>query len=159
MDVNIRKGRVRGSQLPPEFQLGVFIESIENPRATWNTHTPACDWEGVHCDDDSGKEVRFILWESKNLRGSLDLERSPLSVKQLILGDNSLTGSINLDELPPELHTLRFNTNKLHGSLGLTNLPPSLAVLWLSRNKFSGIIDLDRLSPSMEDFLPCTQMS
>ena len=94
-----RAAKVSVANLPLEYQLARLIRNIENPHNTWDTDTPACEWEGVECNEQG--EPDDIYWEQMEdsegpdhweygLKGSLDLTDIPNLVKRFFCEQESI---------------------------------------------------------------------
>ena len=140
-----RKGKIRGANLPQEYELAQAIQDIDShvPQPSWKTITPACLWKGVICDD--RETVYKIQWCYFDLSGSMRWNRLPRTLKSLDLSANKLTGTLPCDVLPPQLLNLCLFKNELNGELDFTHLPGTLIEIWLADNKFEGCIDLSSL--------------
>ena len=136
---SIRLGRIRGVHLPIEYQLEKLTRGIQNQHSSWSTNTPACEWNGVKCDDG---EVVHIDWSNRKLRGTLDWKWIPKTVKGFNVLVNEIEGTLELSSLPRALEKLFVGSNKLSGSLHFSDLPPKLLILNLSDNDFTGHADL-----------------
>ena len=163
-------GKVRGSELPQEYELEKLIENVENTDPSWNTSIPIYKWKGVQCDEHA--RVTCIYWGFHGLCGplqcigflerckkflcgttSLQVNTTGLSAPQLTYfsaSGNKLTGSLNLSQLPPELEYLLLNRNLFERYVDLAHLPPNLYELRLQDNKLTVDIDLSRLPCSIE---------
>jgi len=163
-------GRVRGANLPQEYELAKFTQDIEKPHPSWNTSTPACEWKCVTCEDAIHvTEINWSAFAFERLSGTLQWDWLPRTLTACRLWDTQLTGGVKLDTLPPQLSTLilwnndftgnldlehmphtleelAVGSNRFEGSVELTSLPRNLVYLSLRKNKLSGTIDLTRLS-------------
>ena len=164
-------GKIRGSTLPQEYDLSRLLQNFEILHPSWNTLTPACEWQGITCGSDfphlcvSNSQVTQIYWNEMSLRGSLQWDYLPLSVHSFHIGNNWITGSVpfhtlpshftclqllnnqftgpvDFVRLPQSLRNLCLNSNLFYGEADLTHLPPGLVSLQFSSNKFSGTLDL-----------------
>ena len=140
-------GKVRGSELPQEYELEKLIENVENTDPSWNTSIPIYKWKGVQCDEHA--RVTCIYWGFHGLCGPLQWYWLPRTLQKISVWDNKLTGSIPLDSLPPQLTYFSASGNKLTGSLNLSQLPPELEYLLLNRNLFERYVDLAHLPPNL----------
>jgi len=139
----LKPGKVQGSSMPQEYNLMRLIQNIENPRPSWNTSTPACEWEDVSCDQSS--MVTEINWEVLHLRGLLCLEYLPDSIIDFHASENALFGSVRLDYLPGPLELLNLSENAFSGAVDLVSLPSALRSLYLDENMFTGSVVLNSL--------------
>ena len=138
-----RIGRVRGAELPQEYELMRFVAHVKQLDATWNSSTPACEWKDMTCED--GVHVTHIRWSYSNLSGSFNWDSLPRTLISFSVWTNKLEGSVHLDGLPPSLTHLHLPNNAFTGSLDLQSLPSMLIELFLGENEFVGSVDLDRL--------------
>ena len=161
-----RPGKVRGANLPQEYELTRFVQNIENPHPSWNASTPACDWEHVTCDEEL--HVIWINWNGMNMKGSLQwnylchtvlefrawlnqlrgnvlLGALPSQIVRFDLSTNGFSGELDWSHLPGEMIDLFFSDNKFKGCVDFKHLPLSLKVLQVQYNQFSGDLDLTRL--------------
>ena len=53
--------KVRGAELPQEYDLARFIGHTQNTDPSWTTSTLACNWRDVECDD--GMHVTDLNWK------------------------------------------------------------------------------------------------
>jgi hypothetical protein len=56
-------------------------------------------------------EVIEVIWYSKGLEGTVDVQLLPFTVEKLYLGTNQLTGTIDWTSLPEELRELTLSSN------------------------------------------------
>ena len=140
-----RPGRIRGANVPQEYELANFIKDVSNTDPSWNTNTPACEWNHVICD--KGDNVSQLRWGKCALNGIIVLKYLPCSVLQILVSNNQLTGELSLSELPPQTMDANFAHNIFTGSIDFTCLPKTLLHLYLTANKLSGIADLSHLPP------------
>ena len=78
-----RRGhKIRGTQLPQEYDLDRLLLNVSHRHLTWSTATPACAWKGIECLET--EKVRSINWDllevETYIRGQLDFIFLPLSV-------------------------------------------------------------------------------
>ena len=145
-----RPGKVRGSNLPQEYELSQFVANIENPYPSWNTSTPACEWKGAWCDTE--QKVRYINWHSfigQQLRGSLQWNYFVFTLHEFRAPYNKLTGNVRLDMLPSKFVEFSIPSNLFTGGLELCDLPESLEEVQLYRNDFQGSIDMSCLGKNI----------
>ena len=154
-------GKVRGSELPPEYELVRFIADVKNACSSWKVSTPAYKWKGVYCDADS--RVTTINWDITRLRefalddrgpsgslcGSLEWAYLPRTVQQFGVRTHELSGTVPLDLLPPGLTDFCVYSNTFSGEVNLTNLPRTLVQLVLASNEFKGCVDFTHLPPHL----------
>ena len=144
-----RTGRIRGVNVPQEYELANFIKDVGNTDPSWNTNTPACEWYHVICDE--GNKVSRLDWgRIYVLRGRICLKYLPHSVLEIHAKHNKLTGELPLKDLPPAITIIDLSYNNFTGSIDLTCLPQTLRQLVLRRNKLSGNVDLGRLPLNLE---------
>ena len=134
-----RAGKVRGMKLPLEYDLAKFISEIENPYPSWSTATPACEWDGVKCNNKG--DVTEINWSSRQLRGVLHWEHLPQSLILLNIHNNQLCGNVDFSALPRGLQRMWIGENLFSGELHFKDLPPTVTVLNASSCRFSGHVD------------------
>ena len=142
-----RPSKVRGAQLPQEYELSQFIQHIHKTKTTWNTSNPACEWEGVTCDEELN--VMEVNWGFMFLSGSPSWGDLCRTVRNFSVWENGLTGGVSFSELPPGLSYLQLSTNAFSGELDLTHLPARLESLLLKDNKFEGNVDLTHLPSTL----------
>ena len=142
-----RIGKVRGTFLPVEYELEKFINDVENPHESWSTATPACEWDGVKCND-KGDVIR-ISWDGRKLRGILRWEHLPRFLTALSVCNNQLRGPIDFSSLPEGLTHLWISLNAFSGELHFEHLPPGLKILNISSCHFSGFVDFSCLQRSL----------
>ena len=143
-----RTGRIRGVNVPQEYELANFIKDVGNTDPSWNTNTPACEWNHVICDE--GNKVSKLEWAGRKLRGRICLKFLPHSVLEIRAQHNKLSGELPLKDLPPAIAIIDLSDNSFTGSIDLTCLPQTLRQLVLQRNKLSGNVDLGRLPLNLE---------
>ena len=139
--------KIRGTDLPIEYDLARLVRGIENPRKSWTTECPGCLWEGVKCD--KNETVTDIRWTYNTLCGSLDLGYLPSQLKAFRAFHNKLSGDFPFDVLPKTLETLLIQENNFHGTFNSYDLPPLLEVLNIEKNRFSGYVDFFALPASL----------
>ena len=132
-----RLGRVRAA-LPQEYKLLKFIENVSNRHTSWKADTPACEWDGVTCNEE-GKVVK-IRWQNRLLEGSLEWKNLPDTLLELSMHSNNLFGSIVLEDLPPHLEYLSLGTNHFTGGVTLQAMPKTMKKLLIGNNELSGSI-------------------
>ena len=159
-----RAGRVSKANLPQEYELAQLVQNIENPHPSWNTSTPACEWDGVYCDVAS--EIKSIKWNVysgksyQQLTGSLSFVYLPKTLRKFDVFLTKLSGEVPLNTLPYRLKSMNLRNNNLSGPLDLTALPPIFKKLVASGNRFTGEICLDKLPLGLKYlFLDCNQLS
>ena len=143
-------GKVRGSHLPQEYELSRFIADVDNTDLSWNTSTPACEWEGVICNEHL--KVTRICWGDKGLTGMLQWEYLSPTLHHCRIWRNKLTGNVTLNVLPSQLVQLRASHNAFKGSLDFIHMPHTLEWLTLHGNQFTGSVDLTQLPPRLTHF-------
>ena len=150
----IRASKVN-TNLPQEYELARFIEDMKNPDPSWNTSTPACEWNYVHCDDSQRVTKLDWKWVRKTHRsalvaaGILRWEWLPRTLLSCDVYHNLFTGPVSLDVLPPLLISLKLSWNKFTGSLDFVHLPPMLEELRLNKNEFEWRVDLTQLPQNL----------
>ena len=137
-----KAGKIRGMQLPLEYDLERMVSNIENPLPSWNASVPAHKWKGVIC---SGDAILKFEAESKLLRGTLSWSTLPRSLTRLSVYSNKLSGDIELENLPPKLSSLNASYNRFTGNVDLCNLPVTLNALILSENELYGHVTFTNL--------------
>ena len=138
-----RASKVRGTFLPVEYELAKFISDVENPHESWSTATPACEWDGVKCNDVG--EVNSIVWNGRTMCGTLHWDCIPRSVTNLELSANQLSGCVCFASLHQDVERMLLQNNRFIGELRLGDLPPRMRILNVSQNQFSGFVDLSCL--------------
>ena len=141
-----RLGRVSAA-LSQEYRLLMFLQNVSNLSPSWDSHTPACQWDGVNCNQDG--EVTDINWAGKKLEGTLDWKSLPESLLELRLYSNRLSGSIVLGDLPRNLRYFSVGSNKFSGSINLQKAPKAMERLLAGDNKLSGPVYFDNLPPNL----------
>ena len=146
-----RAGKVRGSFLPEEYDLSLFIQNIPKRHRSWSTNVPACEWSGVKCDP-TMRTVTDLNWNRMKLTGSVVWSRLPRRVEILDLSENILSGPLFLDQLPTTLHTLHIFHNILTGGLECQTLHGGARNIYLGDNQFEGEVDLTSLPVTLLRF-------
>ena len=141
-----RAAKVRGTFLPQEHELAKFISDVGNPRESWSTATPVCEWDGAKCDKQG--EIIDISWAYRELRGILHWQHLPRSVTFLDISYNHLSGSVDFSALPRGLRNLWVHSNAFSGELHFEHLPPNIRVLNISSCDFSGFANFSYLQHS-----------
>ena len=141
--------KVRGANLPQEYELARFIENITNPHATWTSSTPACEWQNVFCQDDT--YVVVLEWDCLRLSGSVQWMWLPKTVLSCDFSGNNLSGTIPFEVLPQGLASLNVGSNKFFGVLDLSHIVSELDKLYLGDNKFQGCVDLTHLPETLHE--------
>ena len=161
-----RVGKARAN-LPDEYYLAQFLQDIQNDHPSWNTDTPACEWDKVECNEKG--EIYAIGWSDQfltgtplwthlssimcthlnlnlnRLTGGIDLHLLPINILNFESSFNNFDGTLNLEEMPPSLGHLSLGHCKLHGPISLRMLPPDVQVVTLSHNMLSGSLYLGAL--------------
>ena len=57
--------KVSSITVPQEYDLIRLIQNMQERPPSWNTDTPACEWEGVECDEKN--QVKEFSWCFENL--------------------------------------------------------------------------------------------
>jgi len=131
---------------------------------TWNAAVPVCRWSGITCDAEY--KIVSIDWCARALKGTVQFEELPTSVKRIDLSDedghvymyrmqavnyneNLLQGNLPLYRLPNTLQTLRLTRNLFSGEVDLPHLPPQLEELYLAFNEFEGLVEFHDLPQSL----------
>ena len=152
--------RVRSAGLPQEYSLALFINDIPIPRKSWSTHMPACDWEGVTCDETHN--VVELEWKGFGLSGAFQWSSLPNSLLLLNLSsayNRDVDGLykykkgeipyVRFSLLPRALLELLLIDLGISGSLEVNDLPPTLRVLDLSENNLQGSVNFTGLPGTM----------
>ena len=143
-----RASKVRG-HLPPEYELGVFIQTLQGTHISWNASQPVSNWADVDCDKTG--MVRAIRWSARHLEGEPQWRHLPWSLENLFLQDNNLSGAVNFEEFPRGLIILNLSGNKFTGAIQLQQLPPSMQKVYLMSNKFEGRVYFHDLPSGLEE--------
>ena len=138
-----RPGKVKGVALPQEYELAKFVRDVRNPHPSWDTHTPACEWNGVECDE--SKSISEVSWYSRALKGSLHWLYLPRTIQRARVMTNQLGGDVDFSALPELLLNLWVQNNLFTGELDFAHLPPNIDVLNVSNCQFTGFVDLSCL--------------
>ena len=139
--------KVRGAAVPPEYNLVRLTQRIENPKESWHTNTPGCEWDFVSCNEQG--DVINITWIFIGLQGSLCWEYLPKQLMILSLTGNHLKGEIPLSDMPYDLEFINMGENEFGGSIELQHLPPTLEYLYLHDNLFDCQIKFTLLPKSL----------
>ena len=146
--------------------------SAENTHLSWNVNTPACKWDGVHCNE--REEIVRIAWSNRDLSGTPDwIHLSRVECSEVHLSLNALDGEIplkflpsniiwftgtgnkfnstlELGEMPEHLQVFSLSYCDLHGPISLQHLPHGFLALHLMRNHLTGSLDLGSLPTTMD---------
>ena len=122
-----RTGRIRGVNVPQEYELANFIKDVGNTDPSWNTNTPACEWYHVICDE--GNKTSKLEWAGRELEGHICLKFLPHSVLEIRAQYNKLSGELPFKDLPPAITIIDLTKNIFTGSIDLTCLPQTLRLL------------------------------
>ena len=170
----IKAHKVRGAQLPQEYELAHFVQDLKYPHRTWNSSVPACEWIGVTCDEEL--RVTDIEWwfmglkgplqwdhlchtvrdfsaRGSKIQGSVPLDVLPSEMTKFLIINNGFSGELDFLHLPHAIKGLYLNDNKFQGCVDLTHLPATLRVLKVYLNQLSGEVDLTRLPQRMEELI------
>ena len=147
-----RAAKVRGASLPPEYYLVQLVRHVENPHNSWSSDTIAHKWNGVRCANFTSENVVEIYWSGFQLRGVLQWEFLPRTLRTLILWTNEFSGSVEWQHLPRNLEVLRLSENLFTGPIELHHFPQTLKFVSLSKNNFTGNIDFTFMPPGMLQF-------
>ena len=160
----VRRGRVERNILPQEYELASLIRDVQNPDPSWTTHTKACDWRGITCEEASpaNLQVTGVKWRGYGLKGTIHWPSIPITTRSFDLSSsfvtfqfNRLEGEVDLTVLPHELQVLELYYCQFSGTVNLTDLPLELIDLDLRGNKFIGEVDFTRLPPKLKVLRLC----
>ena len=73
-----RIAKVSAANLPHEYHLVRLLAEVHNLEESWRHHTPACEWEGVSCNE--REEVSHVDWGQLDLTGTMNLIHLPHSL-------------------------------------------------------------------------------
>ena len=153
-DSSVRSpSKVRGTVLPPQYELSRFISSFGTQHPSWTTYNTASAWSGVKCD--AAENVISLNWDGREIDGSVVLSRLPSSLIEAHLSCNMFNGEITLSDLPHLIQTFRISKNFLNGSADLTRLPCTLVRLALTQNLMEGTISLTCLPATLTYLCLC----
>ena len=183
----VRSGKVSQATLPEEYKLAQLVRDLEMirrdfvwvPQTTyhpvllkqsyvesglpesWSTSTPACEWFGVKCNDNS--QIVEICWdgdENQILRGIIYFQHLPQTLLRFSGERHAMRGLVSLRELPLNLEVFDLTINNFQGELDLSSLPQSMKALILGQNAFRGEICLTNLPSHLEKLdLRCNDLS
>ena len=139
-------GKLRGANLPVEYELARFIEDASKKDSSWSTSVPACKWKGVVCVEGI---VSTMDWGDRKMEGELNWDYIPSSLTYLRLAFNELSGDIPFNGIPRQMTVLNVTANRFSGPLLLKDLPDTMKNLFLSYNRFSGIVDPSEFPKSL----------
>ena len=143
----IRKpAKVSGVPLPPQYDLLRLLQDVENLLPSWNSTTPACEWEQVSCKP-SG-QIAAIYWCDKKFRGSLIWNYLPSKLERLNVARNQLSGDVPFDVLPATLKGINLSNNRFSGTPSFRYLP-ALNGVGLRANNFEGWVNFEFLALSV----------
>ena len=159
-----------GAKLKQEYELARFVQNISKLHSSWNTATPACDWKGITCNNQTEVTridwslllegyvdwnllprtvVRFDGYGNDKLTGTLPLDSLPSQFDYLMLYDCAFQGILDLSRMPASMTSLGVGKNQFHGTLDLTVFPAGMQVFTAPENQFTGEIDLSQLPSKM----------
>ena len=124
-------------------QLFQFTCNVHPVHPTWDIKRPACEWNGVNCDE-RGNVVE-LMWAIRNLAGKPCWSSLPAMLQKIYLNGNHLSGSLPFEDLPGQLVELHASGNLFSGALDFTQLPPTMCSINLDRNQFDGEVNLSQL--------------
>ena len=133
--------------------MNMVIAGIENREkicGSCDDQKDMSEWKGVKVDR-ATHDVVEIDWQAMGLKGSIDLQWLPATVKRVFLNKNLLSGSVDLACLPAELKFLALSQNHFTGTVDLSTLPDGMEKLRLYGNKLSGSLELRRLPASLHE--------
>ena len=142
--------RIDKDTLPEQALIELLCAGIEPDCDLFDAHGQFKDIERVAGVHGIRKNVQFIAFPYRRLRGSIDTQWMPRKLRGFNIANNFLTGSVLLEGLPETVEYLSFQGNEFTGSLNLTNLPPILIELRVHQNKFSGSVKLDALPETLK---------
>jgi len=103
-------------------------------------NTSVCDWEGVGCDNKTGRVVELSL-QNGGMQGTVPPELGNMSaLANLYLDANALSGTLSSNLAHAPLTFLTAAQNSLSGSIPAEIFGTALQVLKLTDNKLSGAI-------------------
>jgi len=144
-----RIAKVSAANLPQEYLLVRLLAEVNNLDESWSLHTPACEWEGVSCNE--REEVSRVEWGQLDLSGTMNLIHLPHSLYDFAVSGNALEGTVPLTRLPSELRSLTLYENRFAGELDLIFLPLCFEDLTLNDNRFNGTVCLTSLPVNMRN--------
>mmetsp|Transcript_43193 Transcript_43193/g.60589 ORF Transcript_43193/g.60589 Transcript_43193/m.60589 type:complete len:300 (+) Transcript_43193:37-936(+) len=144
-----RIAKVSAANLPQEYLLVRLLAEVNNLDESWSLHTPACEWEGVSCNE--REEVSHVRWTQRDLSGTMNLIYLPHSLYDFDVCQNALEGTAPLTRLPSELRSLTLYENRFAGELDLIFLPLCFEDLTLNDNRFNGTVCLTSLPVNMRN--------
>ena len=106
--VRMNTSKVSVTNLPQEYQLARLLADANNLHKSWSTEAPACEWNGVECNDD--EEVIYVTWDVSRISGSLRFIYLPHTLESFLVYNNDLSGLVPLDQLPLGSRNLVFRT-------------------------------------------------
>ena len=145
-DPSAGPSKVRGANLPLEYDFARLTQDIVNPHPTWEIGIPGCKWKGVICRKET---LLGISWSSYKLSGRLHFRYLPQILPRFMLDYNQLSGEMDIDTSPTSLVLLNLDSNNFSGSVHLDCLPPAMQRVYLLRNLFSGEIDFSFLPQTL----------
>ena len=141
-------GRVDRASLSQQTLMELLIQGIENKKKITKENCSDIEyWDRLTFDEDG--DVTRIDWVVFGLRGKIDLQWLPSTVKYFQITFNALKGSVDLSHLPTKLESVFLDNNSFQGTLDLKALPGPLVTLSASRNQFSGSPCLVCLPPKL----------
>ncbi|KNH04303.1 leucine-rich repeat protein [Perkinsela sp. CCAP 1560/4] len=145
-------GRLDYSSLSQQALMEMLIEGLEAVGKICGSREEPKeveDWEGVDVEDTTG-DVTKIDWESMGLKGLLDVQWMPATVRYFDASVNDIIGSFNPSDLPASIETALLYINSLTGPIDLRNLLEGIQKFDISHNQLSGSIDLRHLPQSTQ---------
>ena len=107
-----RIAKVSAANLPQEYHLVRLLAEVHNLDESWSLDTPACEWEGVGCNE--REEVSRMEWGQLDLSGAMNLIYLPHSLYDFDARQNALEGAVPLTRLPSELRSLAIKIQFLY---------------------------------------------
>ena len=138
-----RAGKVRGSDLPPEYDLLNFISQVQRPDPSWNSSTSACTWKGITCSTNA--QVRALRWVGASLCGTLQWKYLPKTTEIMEANGCDLQGNVDVTVLPQVLNFFCIRKNFFQQGIEFRHLPQRLSSFDVMRNVLSGEADLTLL--------------
>ena len=142
-------GRLDYASLSQEILMELLIEHIEKKeKITTEDDTDIESWNGITCNEHG--DVMRVNWGFLNIRGKIDLQWLPSTIKYFQISGNSFKGSADFSRLPTKLESVELGGNSLDGAIDLTALPESLVTLTAQYNNFSGSLELTSLPDALK---------
>ncbi|AES65311.1 LRR amino-terminal domain protein [Medicago truncatula] len=131
------------------FKIGI-LDSSDCPTSTWSTNTDCCIWEGVTCDNATGRVTELDLNDSR-LKGQITLSVLELEyISHVNLGLNDFDAII----IPINIHNITHSSKLVYLDLTIIGIDLNKATNWLqAMAKLPSLLELQLNYCNLSNFM------